>query len=167
MSVVSGAEGQILKFGQRTFPVPRLPVIRVWALTEHYPQPPQVSSYPSSGQCFKVAPNTPSAFDFGIHEENPGAWTTLTRTDFVVLRNGTQENPVEGWIHISPRSGEASKYSVYVHDDGKNVETVFGKYKGDKVKPEAFPDGGDNYFCEMADYEGRWLWLYRLYAPVS
>jgi hypothetical protein len=157
----------VRKYGQFSFPVPRLPHIRVWALKEHYPDAPWVHGYDDPGNCFRVSPGTNSAFAFTTDEKDSDTWTTADTTDFVFLRRGTAERPVEGWIYLSLGESDPPKYTLYVHDDGSTTGTVFGDYTGAKEKPNPFPDGGENYFWEMSDYQGLWLWLYRLYAPAS
>jgi hypothetical protein len=167
MSVAIGTNEQVRKYGQFSFPVPRLPHIRFWALKEYYPNAPWVSGYDDPGGCFAVGPGIPSTFEFTADKTDPGAWTTADTTDFVFLRRGTKVAPVKGWIYLSLGSDQSPKYTAHVYDDGDEVGTVFGAYTGPMKKPTPFPDGGEDYFWEMSDNQGLWLWLYRLYAPVT
>jgi hypothetical protein len=167
MSVTNGAVEPVRQYGQFSFPVPRLPHLRIWALKEHYPDALWVHGYDDPGECFEVGPGTPSKFAFTSDKLDSATWTTADTTDFVFRRRGTPQNPVEGWIYLSPGADAPPVYTVYVHDDGERTGTIFGAYTGATEKPTPFPDGGENYFWEMSDYLGLWLWLYRLYAPVS
>jgi hypothetical protein len=162
MSDVDGTVKPFEQYGEFSFPVPRLPHIRIWGLKSLYPDPLWVSGYTGSLQ---VGAGAPSTFPFKIDEKrDTGAWTTAVTTDFVFLRKGPSD---QGWIHLSLGPKESPKYTIYVYEKDGRVGTVFGKYTGQKTSPEPFPDGGENYFWEMSDSEGLWLWLYRLYGPVS
>jgi hypothetical protein len=167
MSLAIGTNEQVRKYGEFSFPVPRTPHIRFWALKEHYPTAPWVSGYDDPGGCFAVGPNIPSTFEFTSDKTDSSTWTTADTTDFVFRRGGTAKDPVQGWIYLSLGKGEPPKYTAYVYDNGSEAGTVFGTFTKPMEKPVAFPDGGENYFWEMSDSYGYWLWLYRLYGPVS
>ncbi|SDO49548.1 hypothetical protein [Lentzea jiangxiensis] len=152
---------------QFRFLVPRMPFIRLWALKTHYVEAPYITDYGGTGGCLRVKEYAESSFSFETDRYNSGAWATSEVTDFEFLLQGTKDAPVEAWINVSLGKGEPPKYTVYAYDDGTSAGTVFGPYIGPGMKPKAFPDGGDNYFAEMTDLEGNWLWLYRLYAPAS
>ncbi|MCG8927622.1 hypothetical protein [Lentzea sp. CC55] len=152
---------------QFNFLVPRAPLIRLWALKTHYVEAPYITDYGSTGGCLAVKPNEEGSFPFETDRYNSDAWTTAEVTDFEFRLLGTKDAPVKAWINVSLGEGKPPKYTVYAYDDGNFAGTVFGPYIAPGMKPKAFPDGGDNYFAEMTDLEGHWLWLYRLYAPAS
>jgi len=152
----------IRKYGEFSFPVPRQPRIRIWGSPEFYPDGLWVHAVDDPGDCFQFTEGMPKMpFQFRMDR---GKWTTATIADFIFLRRGTDSGRLEGWIYISLEKLGQPKYTIYVYDDGKRVGTKFGSYQGARQEPVPFPDDGENYFWEMSDYLGLWLWLYRLYG---
>lgn len=158
-TVKSGA-----RYGDIKFPVPGLPIIRLWAMKAHYPNAPYLQSY--SGN-FQVPQGFKAPFKFTSAEHDSALWTIADTTDIVFMRNETSGTPSEGWIYLSLGESMPRKYAIYVYDDGKNVGTIFGTYTDEGKKPIPFPEGSDNYFYDMSDSYGNWLWGYNLYGPVS
>ncbi|WP_436497200.1 hypothetical protein [Actinokineospora sp. HUAS TT18] len=158
-TVKSGA-----RYGDIKFPVPRLPIIRLWAMKAHYPNAPWIQSY--SGN-FQIPQGFQAPFEFTSAVHDSDVWTTADRTDIVFLRDEKSVMPSEGWIYLSLGETTPRKYTVYVYDDGKNAGTMFGTYTDEGQKPIPFPEGSDNYVYDMSDSYGNWLWGYNLYGPVS
>jgi hypothetical protein len=153
----------VRKYGEFSFPAPRRPCIRIWGSKALYPGGLRVHAVDDPGGTFTFTERIPKmGFPFEI--DGTGDWTTATIGDFVLNRGGTASKPLEGWIYISPGEDPDPKYTIYVYDDGRTVGTKFGLYTVAKKVPDVFPNGGENYFCEMSDNQGHWLWLYRLYA---
>ena len=155
------------KYGQFRFPLPRWPRIRIWASREVYPDGMYVKAADSNGHL-----DTPQMkFPLQMVPDDSTNWTTATEGDFIFQRGGTASSPAKGWIYLTPGIYSPKdpvpdpKYTIYVYDDGKELETKFGLYQGIEQEPKPFPDDGENYFWEMSDIYGNWLWLYRLYAP--
>ena len=155
----------VQKYGQFSFPLPRTPRIRIWGSREFYPDGLWVKAVDDGGRCFSFTTGIPPMpMPFLIAS---GIWTTASTGDFIFLRGGTASKRIEGWIYISLDPSSEPKYTIYVYDDGEKVGTKFGSYQGARQEPIPFPDGGENYFWEMSDNQGLWLWGYRLYAPQS
>jgi hypothetical protein len=153
------------QYSDYSFIIPRKPSIRIWGASDVYKDGLYVSAVDDPGGCF--------AFTSGIkiplvfQKDESGNLTTATTGDFIFdgLANGKS---VEGWMYIaegSPGTPSDPKYTLYVYSDGDKgiAGTKFGKYQGPKKQPTTFPDGSNDYFVEMTDGLGDWLWLYRLY----
>ncbi|GGC76289.1 hypothetical protein [Undibacterium terreum] len=160
--------------GELSFPTPRLPIIRIWGSREVYPEGLFVKAVDDPGGSFTFTVDMPK-MPIQFVRDDSGNWTTATIGDFIFNRGGTLKDPVKGWIYIgsnSPANQPGSNpdtplYTISVYSDGKKLETKFGTYQGIREDPKKFPDGGENYIAEMSDGEGLWLWLYRLFTPVT
>lgn len=156
----------VRKYGEFSFPVPRKPRIRIWGSSEFYPEGLWINATDDPGGSFQFTDGMPQT-PFPFQKDDSGNWTTATIADWIFLRGGTPSRRVEGWIYISLGEHLPPEYTVYVYDDGDRVGTKFGLYQGAKQEPIPFPNESENYFWEMSDYQGLWLWLYRLYAKPA
>lgn len=151
-----------------SFVIPRKPLIRIWGASEVYKNGLYILAVDDSGGCFSFtdgASHRPIVFK----KDESGNLTSAVVGD-IIVEGLTATKPVEGWIYIcegDPAEPPTPKYTIYVYADGNKAGTKFGTYRGPHKEPALFKEGGENYFVEMTDAEGHWLWLYRLYAPIS
>jgi len=167
-------------FGQRFFKLPPYPAVRIWASKEVFPDGLYVVAIDNivnreKRDCIHFSQKIDWPLKF-VLDDGPGGtgnWSTAPILDFNI--NHVEPEPsephkqpleLEGFIYIGP-SKDTSKsfFTLYITSSATKLTTKFGKYAGIKEIPIPFENGGENYFSDMTDAEGNWLWLYRLYGP--
>lgn len=160
-------------YGQQLFTVPRPPCIRIFALKEVYDKPliiPTVDNVPNSDNeaCISFGGDIghfPITLVTDTGSGGSGFWSTAPIGDFIVNRVKPKQVKREAYIYIGKTGKlEESEFVLYVSSSETEVTTKFGRFVKAQKEPEPFADGGGNYFTDMSDAGGRWLWLYRLYA---
>ena len=159
-------------FGERSFALPRIPVIRIWALKEAYPDGLYINSVDDNPDnpktpCFSRGRDITVPLKFVLDDgpQGTGNWSTAPIGDFDLIRVEKGEPERVAFIHIGPtKEQKDSLFTIYVTTSGTTVTTKFGRYAGSKTIPQPFEQNSENYFTDMSDAEGNWLWLYRLYA---
>lgn len=159
-------------FGERSFALPRIPVIRIWALKEAYPDGLYINTVDDNPHhpetpCFTRGRDITIPLKLVLDDgpQGTGNWSTVPIGDFDLNHVEKGQPERVGFIYIGPtREQKDSLFTLYVTTSETKVATMFGPYAGSEVIPQPFEKNSDNYFADMSDAEGNWLWLYRLYA---